>query len=189
MAAVYQMHGAAAHRLARHILQDKDLAADAVQEAFLSLWLLGDSYVTERRDLAGLLRTLVHHRAVDLLRNRRSGVSTVPLDDAATVGALDPDDGPEDQAFAADQKDRVAGAIRTLSPAKREVLVLAYVKGLSHVRIADLLGMPLGTVKTRIRGAKRDLREVFLNSPSHPSIPRARHRASSAKPSTLTTTQ
>lgn len=166
IAAIYGTHGPSAQALAEVIVHDQHLAADAVQDAFLSLWLLGAAYMPDGHRRGALLRTIVHHRAVDILRSRHLGFATVPLDEVSGV-LVDPNMGPEDRAVAADEARRVLAALATLSPAKRQVLMLAYWEGHSHYEISCLLGIPLGTVKTRIRNAKRDLLQIFPEAVSY----------------------
>jgi RNA polymerase sigma-70 factor (ECF subfamily) len=160
-AEIYVAHAPAARRLALTILRDEHLAADAVQEAFVSLWLLGELYRPDRGGYWALLRTLVHHRAVDILRSRGSGPRTVPLDGVIEAVLVDSNRGPEGSVLASDEAGRVLTAVNALAPAKREVLVLAYGQGHSHSQIAGLLRVPLGTVKARIRAAKIDLTAVL----------------------------
>ena len=159
-AIVYSLHAAKARRRARVILHDEHLAADAVQEAVISLWLLGDRCTPERGSYSALLWTLTHRRAVDIVRRRNAGLRTVHLGASAAL-LVDPQLGPEDTAVAGEQAVRLWAAVDALTPNKREVVTLTYRYGHSNARIAGLLGIPLGTVKGRLRAAKADLLELL----------------------------
>jgi RNA polymerase sigma factor (sigma-70 family) len=160
-AAVYNAHAATTRRYAKLILRDENLAADAAQEAFTSSWLLGDRYRPERGSYSAMLRTLVHHRAVDILRRRGPGPGTVTLEGSAAALLVDHNLGPESSAVASEQAARLWAAVMALTPRKRESVVLSYCHGYSNSRIAGLLGNPLGTVKGRIRAAKIDLVDLL----------------------------
>ena len=157
--AMYRDHAGPAHRLALRILRDHDLAADAVQEAFLSLWLLREHCDGDSGETFGLLRTLVHRRAVDILRHRAAGPATIVLPDAESV----PDERLDvhDQVVGILYAARVYAAIGALDPARRAVLVLAAVHGQTQSEIAAALGIPIGTVKSRLARARIDLRGLL----------------------------
>jgi RNA polymerase sigma-70 factor (ECF subfamily) len=106
---------------------------------------------------------MVHHRSIDELRRRYH--SEVALEDPATGGVLsmEPDPGPEpaEQVWAQEQQKAVREALAQLPQNQRQVLELAYFRGLSHSEIAANLGQPLGTVKTRIRLGMQSLRQLL----------------------------
>jgi RNA polymerase sigma-70 factor, ECF subfamily len=157
--ATYQNHAAAAHRLALRILHDRELAADAVQEAFLSLWLLRERYADSRNDVQGLLRTLVQRRAVDIIRQRSAGPPTTAL--AGAEHLSDDRHDVHEQAVGALYAARVRAAITSLAPARREVLLLSFVQGHTQNQIATSLGIPIGTVKSRLARARTDLKRLL----------------------------
>ncbi len=157
--ALYRNHAGAAHRLALRILHDHDLAADAVQDAFLSLWLLRNRDAGSHPDAHGLLRTLVQRRAVDIIRKRSSGPPTTKLSEVDQV--IDEHADVHEQAVGALYAARVEAAIELLTPAKREVLLLAFVQGYSQNEIATSLGIPVGTVKSRLTRARTDLKQLL----------------------------
>jgi RNA polymerase sigma-70 factor (ECF subfamily) len=162
IATTYRNHASSAHRVAYRVLRDHELAADAVQEAFLSLWLLRARYgdIDGSGDSYGLLRVLVHRRAVDILRRRSAGPSTVALDSAAEQFSGE-QTGVDEQVVAALDTARVHAAIRSLTPHKRDALVLAYVQGRTHDEIATALNVPIGTVKSRLARARNDLKRLL----------------------------
>jgi len=109
VAAIYRTFAPAARSMAEVILRDRHLAEDAVQDAFLSLWLLGTAYKPDAHRRDALVRTLVHRRAVDVLRSRRSGISTVPLDEV-TGSLVERSLGPEDIVVEADRASGGSGS-------------------------------------------------------------------------------
>ena len=159
--ALYKTHADRAHRIAYRVLWDHDSAAEAVQEAFLSLWLSRHAYRPEQGGVDSWLYTVVHHRAVDLARKRAHQRQTKTFDDSVLLTLAAAQRSPEDQAVDADLNARIVAAIRALPEAKRRALVLTCLHGRSHVETAEQLGIPLGTAKSRIRQAKADLRAVL----------------------------
>jgi RNA polymerase sigma-70 factor (ECF subfamily) len=158
MSVLYDRYGPAAYRLALHRVRDRDLAADVVQEAFLSLWRARHNFQPERGAVGGLLCTLVHRRAVELLRRRAAWPATEPLDQGVADTLLDDADGPDQLACDHDQEIKVLEALDKLTPAKRQAVRLAWLYGYRATEIAALLGIPRATVKTRLLTARSQLR-------------------------------
>jgi len=158
LAELYDRYGAAAYALARRIVRDPALAEDAVQEAFLAVWRSAGGFVPERASAASWIMTLVHRRAVDLVR-REQRRRADPL----------PDDAPErtTEASAADavwlrlERERVQAALQQLPDQQRETLELAYYGGFTQSELAERLGRPLGTIKTQMRAALASLGELM----------------------------
>jgi RNA polymerase sigma factor (sigma-70 family) len=159
LAALYQRHGTACYRLARHVTASDDLAQDAVQEAFIGMWKSPASYQAGRGSVRTWLLGLTHHKAVDSVRRetaqqRRQSVH-------AARQALDPPPLAADPAAAAWDSIRAAkvrAALTELPEAQKQALALAYFGGYTQSQIADMTGVPLGTVKTRTFSAMRRLR-------------------------------
>jgi RNA polymerase sigma-70 factor (ECF subfamily) len=153
--ALYGRYGAACYRLAHRILADAHLAEDIVQQVFLALWQ-GSGYDSSRGALSTWLLGVTHHKAVDTVRReeRRRGER---LDTKATeLPSTGP--GPEELAWEGLRAQRTRDALRELSAEHREVLLLAYYGGYTQSEIADLTGLPLGTVKSRTLHAMKGLR-------------------------------
>ncbi len=166
LAVLYGTYGPGAHRLAVHWVGDRQLAADVVQEAFLSLWRARHSYRPERGAIGGLLYTLVHRRAVELLRRRASWPAVEPLDRRHEESLPDNRPGPDAAAIAEDQTRRVLNALGQLPATNSQPFLLAGLHGYRTIEIAALLGVPQGTVKNRIVSARKQLqllvpRETF----------------------------
>jgi RNA polymerase sigma-70 factor (ECF subfamily) len=155
---VYDRHGGAAYSLAYRIVGDRGTAEDVTQEAFLSLWRSGAKYDRARGSVRTWMLGVVRNRAIDALRRQATRAPTVELE-------LDrlPDQGPyteltDTEALRQEAAREVRGALRLLPADQLKVIELAYFAGLSHSEIAEALGMPLGTVKGRMRLAMEKIR-------------------------------
>ena len=156
LAELYDRFGGVAYGLARRVLRDDALAEDAVQEAFLAAWRSAARFVPERAKASTWLLTLVHRRAVDAVRreDRRRGE---PLEGVAEPAA----ESTEDTAWLRFERERVQSALRQLPDQQREVLELAYYGGFTQSELADRLGQPLGTIKSRMFAGLGRLRELL----------------------------
>ena len=155
---LYRRHAGSCLHLARSVLVDTQHAEDAVQEAFLDLWRCADRFDGRRSSVRSWLLLLTHRKAVDRVR-REQRRRTDPL--APEHDSPDEQPGPEARALLSSLADQTRQALDTLSPAKREVMLLAYWGGFSQSEIAHLTATPLGTVKTRMRNALMDLGAAF----------------------------
>jgi RNA polymerase sigma factor (sigma-70 family) len=160
MSVLYDTYGPVAHRLATRWVGDRELAADVVQEAFLSLWRARHSYRPDRGPVGGLLYTLVHRRAVELLRRRAYWPVVEPLDHQHETSLPDNEPGPEAMASDADQTRRVLEALDRLPTSTSEPFRLAWLHSYRTIEIAALLGVPQGTVKNRIVAARKQLQTL-----------------------------
>ncbi len=156
LAELYDRVGGIAYGLAFRVLRDESLAEDAVQEAFLGLWRTAGSFVPERAKASTWLLTLVHRRAVDLVRREQRRRSD-PLEDAPEPTT----DSAEDDAWLRLERERVQGALAQLPDQQREAIELAYYGGFTQSELADRLGQPLGTIKSRMFSGLARLRELL----------------------------
>jgi len=157
-AALYDRYGRRAWSLARRICVDDGLAEDVVQEAFLALWRGASRYDGARGSVRSWVLGIVHNRAIDALRRtlvhekRRASDEgldrTVPAEERTEVEAVRNDDA----RF-------VRAAMDTLPTDQRRVVELAYFSGYTHTEIAEVIDVPLGTVKGRMRLGLRKLRD------------------------------
>lgn len=155
--ALYQRYGGACFGLARRILDDAQLAEDVVQQVFLAMWQ-GTGYDPRRGAVSTWLLSITHHKAVDSVRkesNRRK--RTAGEQTLLEVAAAGP--GPDEEAWQRLRAERTRAALRLLPAEQREVVLLAYYGGYTQREIADMTGLPLGTVKSRTLTALRRLRE------------------------------
>ena len=156
LAELYDRVGGIAYGLAHRVLRDEALAEDAVQEAFLGLWRSAGSFVPERAKASTWILTLVHRRAVDLVRREQRRRSE-PLE-----GAPEPQVGSsEEAAWLRLERERVQQALAQLPDQQREAIELAYYGGYSQSELAERLGQPLGTIKSRMFAGLSRLRELL----------------------------
>jgi RNA polymerase sigma-70 factor (ECF subfamily) len=141
--------------LALRRLGDRGHAEDAVQEAFAAIWRSASTYRPERGAAGGWLYTVARNAIVDRLR--RNG----PAYDGELPELASAEPGPPEQAEDAEVSWRVHRALEELQPREREVIELAYWSGMSQSEVADFLGLPLGTVKTRTRSGLAHLATVL----------------------------
>ena len=162
-------------------LGDRDAAEEIVQDVYLSAWRNAGQYAEASGSLLGWLLGIARHRAIDRLRatarrprlvvvRGRDDDPTLGLDRAMAAGR--PVDtpaasstGPEDAALLAWTQAVVRTALSTLAPPERQALKLAYENGLTQVEIAERLGWPVGTVKTRTRRGLATLRNTLESVP------------------------
>ena len=159
LAALYDRFARMAYGLALRIVRDENLAQDAVQEAFLTLWRSGDRFLAERAKPSTWILTLVHRRSVDLVRReeRRRGE---PLEDIAPGDAA----GTDEEAALRDRRRAVQEALRRLPDEQREPIELAYYGGFTQSELAERLGQPLGTIKSRMFTGLTRLRELLAEA-------------------------
>jgi RNA polymerase sigma factor (sigma-70 family) len=158
LAELYDRVGRVAYGLAFRVLRDDRLAEDAVQEAFLAVWRSAGAFRPERAKASTWILTLVHRRAVDLVR-REERRRADPLDDATAEAATS--ESAEDAAWVGFERDRVQAALRQLPDTQREAIELAYYGGFSQSELAERLGLPLGTIKSRMFTGLARLRELL----------------------------
>jgi RNA polymerase sigma-70 factor (ECF subfamily) len=159
LAELYDRFGRVAYGLALRIVRDPALAEDAVQEAFLSVWRSAGRFVAERAKASTWIMTLVHRRAVDLVR-REEPRRAEPLESAPEPGLAST----EDEAWLQLQRQRVQEALRRLPDQQREAIELAYYGGYTQSELADRLGQPLGTIKSRMFAGLGRLREILAET-------------------------
>lgn len=179
LAAIYDRHANAVHAAASRLTTDRQVAEEVVQETFLALWNRAELFDPATGSLAAWLHTIARNRTVDRLRasaRRPRLVSAdmfggtdepeaVALDRLATTGTVvasgDRGHGPEDELVHRELRDTLQAALVTMPDVERTVIVLAYTDGLSQSEIAERLGWPLGTVKTRTRRALLHMRVLL----------------------------
>jgi len=157
-AELYDRYGIASYRLAYRITHDPQLAETVVQEAFLTLWSQAVRFDARRARVATWLHTITHHKAVDAVR--REQLRRTEPDDR--VGDL-ADDSVDllREVWLSAQRDVVQSALASLPRAQRELIELAYFDGESQSQLAQRLGQPLGTIKSRTQTALARLRAAL----------------------------
>ncbi len=152
---IYDRYAARIHALTLRILSDPMLAEEATQDTFLKLWSRARLYLNERGSLLLWLLTIAKRTALDRLRLEARRPMLSDSNDPEDVWQFIPDldTVPEEARWRS-----LYFAVQSLQLEHRQVLELAFYQGLSQSEIADVLGWPLGTVKTRVRAAMEHLR-------------------------------
>lgn len=148
---LYARHGGVAYSLAYRIVGSPEAAEDVTQEAFLSIWRSGARFDPARGSVRSWTLGVVRNRSIDALRRQGSKAPKLDFDDDATLEAQPSGTLTESEAIRRETADRVRGALHDLPDEQSEVIGLAYFGGFSHSEIAQMLSMPLGTVKGRMR--------------------------------------
>jgi RNA polymerase sigma-70 factor (ECF subfamily) len=157
LAALYDRYARISYALAYRILGEAEAAEDVVHDGFISAWRGAASYRSERGNVRGWLLSIVHHRAVDVLR-RKTTFRPAPLEVAEQRPA---DDDTAEEAARNVDHETVRAALEALPPAQRRTIELAYFGGYTHVELAEIMGVPLGTVKGRMRIGLQKLRRAL----------------------------
>ena len=157
LASLYDRYGRLAYALAYRIVGEAQTAEDVVHDAFLSAWRGAAGYRRERGTARGWLLSIVHHRAVDLLR-RRTAFRPVPLE-AAVERPADSDTAAEAERGV--ERAGVREVLQALPAAQRRTIELAYFGGYTQSELASLMGVPLGTVKGRMRIGLQKMRRAL----------------------------
>ena len=158
-ATLYDRHSRSAYSLAYRMMGERQSAEDLVQDAFLKVWRSSGSYRAERGSVRTWILSIVHNRGVDQLRSTASRRRTQDKVEANAPKAQ------PSEAFAEtwrnSQRDQVREALNTLPGEQLKILELAYFSGYTHVEIASLLDLPLGTVKGRMRLGLKKVKDFF----------------------------
>jgi RNA polymerase sigma-70 factor, ECF subfamily len=163
---LYDRHSHAAFSLAYRVMGERQAAEDLVQDTFLKLWRSATSYRPERGSVRTWLLSIVRNRGIDQIRSQASRRRT-----QETFEASAPRSQPS-EAFAEtlrnSQRNQVREALDTLPPEQLKILELAYFSGYTHVLISELVDVPLGTMKGRMRLGLKKMRDYF----DHPKLTR-----------------
>lgn len=158
-AALYDRHSRSAYSLAYRMMGEKQAAEDLVQDIFMKVWRAAGSYRAERGSVRTWILSIVHNRGIDQIRataSRRRTQDRVEASAATTQPS---------EAFASawrnSQREQVRDALNTLPAEQLKILELAYFSGYTHVEISELLGLPLGTVKGRMRLGLKKIKDYF----------------------------
>ena len=154
---LYRQLSSRAYGLALRVLHDEHLAQDAVQEGFVQVWTEAPFFDSSLSSGRGWVLGRVHRRAVDRVRREEADRKN-----ARVWGARQLDTAHDSVAEIVEMRSdhrRVRAGLAQLSALQREALELAYFRGLTQKEIAECLGIPLGTAKTRLRDALQHLRQ------------------------------
>jgi RNA polymerase sigma-70 factor (ECF subfamily) len=147
----YDRHGGVAYSLAYRIVGERGAAEDVTQEAFISIWRSGARYDAARGSVRTWMLGIVRNRAIDFLRSKAGRAPKLDFDDDAILEHRPAAEQTESEALQRETAQEVRGALDELPGEQAKVIQLAYFGGFSHSEIAGMLGVPLGTVKGRMR--------------------------------------
>jgi RNA polymerase sigma-70 factor (ECF subfamily) len=153
-----EAYSAIIFRLIYRIVNDRGVAEDLLQETFIRLWERAHLLDEEAASIVPWLVTIARHKAFDYAGSRNCKVQTRMRELSEGLGVSERGTA-ADEVMAAENVRLVRNALALLSAQQKEVILLAYYEGLSQTEIAEQLRQPLGTVKSRARGALRNLRE------------------------------
>ncbi|MGN6665161.1 MAG: RNA polymerase sigma factor [Solirubrobacterales bacterium] len=148
---LYDRHGGAAYSLAYRIVGDRAAAEEVTQEAFISVWRSGARFDAARGSVRSWLLSVVRNRAIDFLRSRAGKAPKLDFDDEAALEQRPAPERTEEEALRRETAGELRGALGKLPGEQSKVIELAYFGGFSHSEIAEILGLPMGTVKGRMR--------------------------------------
>jgi RNA polymerase sigma-70 factor (ECF subfamily) len=156
--AIYEREASRLLGVAMRILRRRDLAEDALHEAFVHIWEKARTFDPERGSARGWIYTIVRHQAINMVRERRRDQ---PLEEGQVNDLPDPNADPFGLTAALSEAEALKGCLEQLDAPKRVCIMLAFVDGYSHAQISARLNMPLGTIKSWIRRALHSLKECL----------------------------
>jgi RNA polymerase sigma-70 factor, ECF subfamily len=162
--AIYDRYSIQVFGLALRVTGRHRAAEEATQDAFLILWRTADRYDMDRGTLKTWLLSIVRNRSIDWLRREARHDRELEIDDAL-VGRLEATQRTEDEAATHEESRDARQLLITLPTEQRQVIELAYFKGLTHTEMAAKIGIPLGTVKGRQRLALTKMRQQLTSPP------------------------
>jgi RNA polymerase sigma-70 factor (ECF subfamily) len=147
----YDRHGGVAYSLAYRIVGERATAEDVTQEAFISIWRSGARFDQARGSVRSWMLGIVRNRAIDALRSRAAKAPKLDFDDDEALAQQPSGERTEAEAMRRETAGEVRGALGGLPSEQSKVIEMAYFGGFSQSEIAEMLGLPLGTVKGRMR--------------------------------------
>ena len=178
LAALYETMVGRVYGLALRIVRDVRTAEEVAEDTFWQIWRQAPRFDAERGSAMAWIMTIARSRALDALRRADPAEcreDAADLADSADVadcaaGGLSSRDDPQDLLSAVQQGHRLHAALARLEPLPRQLVALAFFRGLSHEEIAGQTGLPLGTVKSHIRRALIRLRDLLDPGPDTPMV-------------------
>ncbi len=161
LGALYDLHGRVVYTLALRIVRDPAEAEEVVQDVFLQVWRGAARYDKGRATVAGWLSMMARSRAIDRVRARQARPIGTATGEIAMASLADAGVGQEARVITGQAVERLKAALQELPNAMRSAIELAYYDGLTQSAIAERLGEPLGTVKTRMRTGLQKLRSAL----------------------------
>lgn len=162
---LYERYARLSYALAYRLLHDSLAAEDIVQEAFLAIWRKAGTYQAQHGSVYSWLQAIVHHRAIDRLRSAANRDQLyAPLEPEMEQQTLSAEPDACDQVWRDEQRRMVIAALAHIPAEQRQVIDMAYFGGYTHVEIAEMLHIPLGTVKGRMRLGLQKMKSLLDES-------------------------
>jgi RNA polymerase sigma-70 factor, ECF subfamily len=163
---LYDRYSRVVYSFALRIVGDPQLAEEILQEVFFRVWQQGSGFQSNRGSLITWLLSITHNLAIDEVRKRNRRPQKADSEDPELVlGAMaDENTDIEQEVWLSGVRTAIVEALARVPKEQRDVIELAYFRGLTQREIAETLGQPLGTVKTRMRLGLQKLREQLGNS-------------------------
>jgi RNA polymerase sigma-70 factor (ECF subfamily) len=158
-AGLYDRHGRSAYSLAYRMMGDRQAAEDLVQDSFIKLWRSAASYRAERGSVRTWILSITHNRGIDHIRSTASRRRTQDRVEMTTE-TTQPSEA-FSETWRNSQRSQVQQALKTLPDEQLKILELAYFSGYTHAEIAEMLDLPLGTVKGRMRLGMKKIKSFF----------------------------
>jgi RNA polymerase sigma-70 factor (ECF subfamily) len=158
---LYERYSRAVYSFSLRIVGDAQVAEEILQEVFVRAWQQGGSFQAARGSLITWLLSITHNLSIDEVRRRKRRPQKADAEEPETILASLPDEGSdvEEEVWLSSLRVSIQDALQQLPAAQREAIELAYFQGLTQREIAEVLGEPLGTIKTRMRLGMLKLRE------------------------------
>ena len=154
----YDKFGHRVYRVAYGLLRREELAQDVTQDVFLRLWNRPERFDADRGSLSSFLQLDAHGRSVDLIRSEEARSKREIANERQTSNHQD---GPEEEAMKMITSERVRDALAAIKETERAPIAMAFYLGYSYRKVATVLGVPEGTVKSRIRSGMAKLRDTL----------------------------
>jgi RNA polymerase sigma-70 factor, ECF subfamily len=163
---LYDRYSRVVFSFALKTLRDRQAAEELLQEVFFRVWQQGGAFRESRGSFVSWLLSITHNMAIDEVRRRRRRPQKADSEEPETILAAVADTGSdvEDEVWLGTLRETIATAMDQLPAAQRDAIELAYYQGLTQREIAEALGEPLGTIKTRMRLGMQKLREALVGT-------------------------
>ncbi|WEA03788.1 sigma-70 family RNA polymerase sigma factor [Mucilaginibacter sp. SJ] len=155
--ALYDMYSASLFGVISRIINDTNIAEDVLQETFVKIWHSFSSYSTEKGRLFTWMVNIARNLAIDKIRSKDFKNQNKNQDIENNVTFIDE----QRNTVYKPELMGIKNLVQTLKPEQKQIIELVYFKGYTHVEAAEQLGIPLGTIKTRLRMAIQELRKHF----------------------------
>ena len=163
---LYEQYAGPVFALTLRIVADRVAAEDLLQEVFVRVWQRADTYQVGRGKPLTWVLGIAHNLAIDEVRRRGRRSQIIEGREADKIedllaGLPSTEAGPEEQAWERQRRWQIGTALLKLPPAQRVIIEMAYFEGYTQSQMAERLGEPLGTIKTRLRLGIQKLRELL----------------------------